>query len=414
MDGKSNRKIRAYAGGYLLFFLVFSMFMFLLAGCGQARNRQRLLALAANDPQLTAELFSIWEDTKTRPFGQEPIPDAVKKRIRRIEAQYGYSIDELAAEPVLWIFWGAGLSAGFLFFSVLAFVSLRMDRKGQDLEKKQQELYECLEQYRNGIFAYVPDYTQDGGEWMKISESLRELGVYFLSLKEQLKEEENSTKALITDISHQLKTPLASLKMSYELAAGNWLDEKEKKEFFLQGEKEVEKLELLLGELVNLSRLEAHMIQITPVIADFQKTLSCAVSQNFWKAKNKQIAIQMWMDQEIRIPHDAKWTQEALANVIDNAIKYSGQHTTVTVRVIPLASNLLVEIEDEGIGIRPQEQQKIYQRFYRGTQAGQMVKEGAGVGLYLARMILERQGGTICAKRKEGRGTIFQITLPLQ
>ena len=160
-----------------MFFLVFSVFMFLLAGCGQARNRQRLLALAVNDPQLTAELFSIWEDTKTRPFGQEPIPDAVKKRIRRIEAQYGYSVDELAAEPVLWIFWGAGLSAGFLFFSVLAFVSLRMDRKGQDLENKQQELYECLEQYRNGIFAYVPDYTQDGGEWMKISESLRELGV---------------------------------------------------------------------------------------------------------------------------------------------------------------------------------------------------------------------------------------------
>lgn len=76
-------------------------------------------------------------------------------------------------------------------------------------------------------------------------------------------------------------------------------------------------------------------------------------------------------------------------------------------------TSLLIEIEDEGIGILPEELNHIFQRFYRGTKAAQKVKEGVGVGLYLTRSIIELQGGTICAKRKQKKGTIFKITLPL-
>lgn len=156
------------------------------------------------------------------------------------------------------------------------------------------------------------------------------------------------------------------------------------------------------------------MIQLKPVMGGLQKTLTAAVSQIYMKAKNKNIEIQLEMEKDIEILHDSKWTEEALVNVLDNAVKYSGEHTTVTVRVILLASNVLVEIEDEGIGVKAEELTKIYQRFYRGTEAKQKVKEGAGVGLYLARMILERQGGTISAKRKMDKGMIFKITLPIE
>ena len=119
------------------------------------------------------------------------------------------------------------------------------------------------------------------------------------------------------------------------------------------------------------------------------------------------------MDEDQRVCHDAGWTEEAVANVLDNAVKYSGEHTVISVRVTELVRNALIEIEDEGIGIRTEELTRIYQRFYRGKEAEQITKEGAGVGLYLTRMILERQGGTISAKRKKGRGTVFRITLPL-
>ena len=132
------------------------------------------------------------------------------------------------------------------------------------------------------------------------------------------------------------------------------------------------------------------------------------------KAKKKNIELQLEMEEDVSACFDPKWTQEAIVNVLDNAVKYSGERTTVSMRVTRLVNNALLEIEDEGIGICPQELSKIYERFYRGMEASHRVKEGAGVGLYLARMILERQGGTICAKRKIENGTIFKITLPLR
>ncbi len=164
--------------------------------------------------------------------------------------------------------------------------------------------------------------------------------------------------------------------------------------------------------MVNLSRLEAHMIQLRPVPASLKKTLTEAVSQVYMKAKNKNIEIQADMEEDHVICHDTKWTEEAFVNILDNAVKYSRELTTVTVRVRPLIRNVLIEVVDEGIGIRREELPKIYQRFYRGDDAAKMAKEGAGVGLYLARMILERQGGTISAKQNAGGGTVFRVTLP--
>ena len=226
--------------------------------------------------------------------------------------------------------------------------------------------------------------------------------------------EENNTKALITDISHQLKTPLASLRMSYELIRAEKLTDSERKEFEEKEEQEIRKLEVLLEELVNLSRLEHHMIQIKPEIKSFKKTLLDAINQVYMKAHGKKIELEVKMKEDILIRHDSKWTVEALANVLDNAIKYSEPESYIEVRVTRLTNNLLIEIEDEGIGIQEEELHLIFKRFYRGKEEAKLIKDGAGVGLYLTRSILEQQGGTIIGKRKSEHGTIFKITLPLE
>lgn len=96
-----------------------------------------------------------------------------------------------------------------------------------------------------------------------------------------------------------------------------------------------------------------------------------------------------------------------------NAVKYSAERTTIHICVNCLVNHVLIQVEDEGIGIPEGEQHEIFKRFYRGSNAKDIVKEGAGGGLYLARSIIEKQGGTIAAKRKNGKGTTFQITLPL-
>lgn len=419
MDRKSNKKIIKYLKIYLVFLLFFSVFMLGLAGYEQDVNRRRILSLMENRPELETEIIAAWKNAPGSLSADGPAAGRMQDSIRIIEEKYGYQLSSIAAEPFLWVFWGSGLLMGSLCIAVSGYLDFRMGRRGINSAEKLQELYECLERFRNDEFEYVPDYEEDFEEWMKICESLRELGVYFAGLKERMEEEENSTKALITNISHQLKTPLAALKINHELAAGGMLSpfsefsEEEKRDFFKQEEQEIDKLELLLNELVKLSRLETHVIQLKPVAAGFRRTLMAAVSPVYIKAKDKNMEMEIEMDEDIQVCHDAKWTEEALANVLDNAVKYSGEHTTIQVRVIPLVSNVLVEIEDEGIGIKAEEITKIYQRFYRGTQACQKVKEGAGVGLYLARMILERQGGTISARRKTENGTIFQITLPI-
>lgn len=345
-------------------------------------------------------------------------------------------------------FYGALLVKGICFLGIvlgiiivtcvgsLYWFSEKVRRQEQSAVKKETEIImEQLVKFRKGDFEWLPVYTEaeptdtvrakskraeeerDETEyaeaWCRIQELLRELGFYFADLKERLAEEENSTKALITDISHQLKTPLASIRMSHELVKSETLTVEERQEFLKSETQEINKLELLLEELVNISRLESNMIQLKPEYQSMKQTITEAVSQVYMKAHNKQMEICVEFEADILVKHDIKWTVEALVNVLDNAIKYSEAGTTIQIRVERLSTYLLIEIEDEGMGITEEELHKIFKRFYRGEGARKCVKDGAGVGLYLARWIVEQQGGTILAKRKFGKGSIFKITLPL-
>ena len=287
-------------------------------------------------------------------------------------------------------------------------------RKITEAENELNFVYEQLLSFQNGNMDMLP--LPEKGSSQKLGDvydKLRELGYYFSNLKERLEQEENSTKALITDISHQLKTPLASIKMSHELSLSSDLSEEERQSFLETETQEILKMEVLLDELVKLSRLENSMIQITCETCSIKKTISEAVSQIYIKANAKDIEICVDMKKDVETPHDHKWTVEALTNILENAVKYSASGTTVNIYVSCLVNHVLIKVEDEGIGIPEGEGHEIFKRFYRGSNAKDLVKEGAGVGLYLARSIIEQQGGTIVAKRKNGSGTIFQITLPL-
>lgn len=273
-----------------------------------------------------------------------------------------------------------------------------------------------LEQFQKGNYQVALQTEQSSKaseQWITIWDQLIQLGYYFERVQAKLEVEENNTKSLISDISHQLKTPLASLRMSHELLQSDGLTQEEKDEFFYKEEVEIHRLELLLQELVNLSRLERHMIQIEPEPSGIKQTITGAVNIVIMKAIAKNIDVQVNISEEVVVCHDSKWTVEAIANVLDNAIKYSHENSVISIVTHQLPNLLLIEIEDEGIGIPMEEIHKIFQRFYRGKEALKMTKDGAGIGLYLTRRILEQQGATIVAKRKQNQGTIFKINFPL-
>lgn len=245
-----------------------------------------------------------------------------------------------------------------------------------------------------------------------LEEKLKEEKIRNQQMENALRREEQETKALITDISHQLKTPVASLKMSYEIVDSTELSREETREFQEKEREDVDRLARLLEAFTQMSKLETGMIRLCPQKASLQKTLAKAVAGVYVKAMEKGISIETQEFDDILICHDPGWTAEAFANVLDNGVKYAPSGTRITIRVTKMASLVMVEMEDEGPGIPAKERNRIFQRFYRGESESVRRKEGSGVGLYLTRQILERQGGTVCVKNGGKGGSNFVMTLP--
>lgn len=409
MDRAGNTKVKKYILVWLFMVLLLLLGIAVYSLYCDAVDRKQIMEIIKRHPELEAELIQVYENKQEMVLFGDDDEDL-------LEEKYGYDVYGSIVNIknlVLCSFMAIGCGIGIL-------ILVRSDRRRSLQDDTLLELVdENLQNFKKGDYAVRKDFVEGdcdvsvSDRWETIFESLKELGYFFEDLKTKLGEEENSTKALITDISHQLKTPLASLRMCHELTTTGNLTEDERKEFQEQERREIEKLELLLNELVKLSRLENHMVQINPVQQGIRGTISEAVSQIYGKAKGKQIEIQVDSEVDVKVLHDRKWTAEALSNILDNAIKYSENGTTVKVRVQELQSNLLIEIEDQGMGIPSGELHNIFKRFYRGKEAVRKVKDGVGVGLYLARNIIEHQGGTITVKSRQKSGTIFRVTLPI-
>lgn len=176
---------------------------------------------------------------------------------------------------------------------------------------------------------------------------------------------------------------------------------------------QMDKLEVLTEALGNISRLETHMIKLQPENVSFTDLLAGAVNTVYHKALAKQIAIEVDELEEISLFLDKKWTTEAISNVLDNAVKYSPSGSRIFVRAWKLFNFVRVEIEDQGIGIPKREWNQIFRRFYRGDSDFVKKIDGSGVGLYLARKIVEEGGGTISVRQASEKGSIFVIQLPL-
>lgn len=231
---------------------------------------------------------------------------------------------------------------------------------------------------------------------------------------ERMEEEKEETKRLVTDISHQIKTPIAALKNSLELLQED-ITEEERQEFLKRALKQLEGLSGLAGSMVSISRMEKGLIMIQREMADIVKTIRESVNRVWEKAEQKDIAIMLEDGDEIKevmVCHDVKWTVEALSNILDNAIKYSPEHSNIRIRLIFLTMYLKIEIEDEGIGIAKEEYHQIFQRFYRSPSVKD--QEGSGIGLYLTREILERQEGSVVVRSRRGSnsGSIFAVQFP--
>ena len=278
---------------------------------------------------------------------------------------------------------------------------------------QEEKILSMLDQCLSGSYGFAYDEEKLAGlENPLFADSIVKLAQSLKLKNDRLDEERDSTKTLVTDISHQLKTPIAALRVCLDMYEEAESPE-EKKEFFDRTMIQMEKLESLTADLVNISRLENSMITLDCRPVMMSEILVYAVNSVYHKARAKDIAVETEDFDDIGMELDIKWTGEALFNILDNAVKYSPAGSKVRITVSRLFSFIRVEIADEGIGIPPQERNKIFRRFYRGSDDDVRSQEGAGVGLYLCRSIIELQGGTVSVKQARTGGSIFVVQLPL-
>jgi Osmosensitive K+ channel histidine kinase len=240
-----------------------------------------------------------------------------------------------------------------------------------------------------------------------ISERLNRIVEISSMQKEVAEQERDIIKSLLSNISHQIRTPLANIT----LYAGLLKDElSESSSFRLADkiEKNAEKLEFFMKELLKSSYAEQEIISVNPKIIELDKIIKKCCQSVELDAMKKNIRI-CPESNNYKVFADPKWTEEVFANIIENAIKYSSNNTEVTIKPILYESFVCVQIIDNGIGIPEQEQGKIFQRFYRGTNVTD--KQGFGIGLYLAREVLRKQQGYMKIKSKLNKGTIVEVFL---
>lgn len=215
---------------------------------------------------------------------------------------------------------------------------------------------------------------------------------------------------LISDISHQVKTPIANLKMINSTLMEQKVSPYKQKEFLSASASQLDKLDFLMQAMIKTSRLETGVISPDKKKQPVYDTLASALGGILLNAEKKQIDVSVDCPEQLAVPHDRKWTSEALFNILDNAVKYTPENGKITVTVECWELYLKISIADTGKGIPEKHQGAIFKRFYREDDVHDV--EGIGIGLYLAREIISLQGGYIKLNSDPGLGSCFTVFLP--
>ena len=268
------------------------------------------------------------------------------------------------------------------------------------------EICRYAEQVMGG--RHVPGQQNQETITSKVLMELEKLETATAFQLEESKKQKKELQEMISEITHQIKTPLSNLKMYCEMLS-------EEGASFSRQSNEVMKsqlinLEFLLDTLLKASRLETDMIRLEPENSRVLETLAAAVNNVMRKAELKNIEISVDCRPSVLLFHDRKWTAEAIENILDNAVKYTPENGSIHISVHPCEMYTEIRIQDTGKGIAPAHINDIFKRFYREKSVSQT--EGLGLGLYLARYIIALQKGYISVRSTPGKGSRFSVCLP--
>lgn len=394
--------------------LIVSLSLFLAAalvlgnlGIGIFRNqiRREYTALAAGIlenmqqayPQISEdELIRLLETPKHTERGQELLARY------GIFAEYGSRTFD-GQEKRLWYFQA---EMNLFLILVLALGILLILLYLQKRQRRIEELQRYLEQLSRGNYRMELEENQDD----ELGGLRNEIYRITVQLKESAALEQHRRQALsnsVTNISHQLKTPMTSMTILLDnLTENEDMDEMTRHHFLSEVRRQLTGMTWLIAAMLKLSRLEAGVVELERVPVQAQRLVEKCFDRLQSTAEWGEIRLEGELQPGASLTVDENWTVEALCNIVKNAIEHSPAGSSVQVLTSENEVYTEIRVTDSGTGISQEERKKLFQRFYRGSNAAQ---DSIGIGLALAKEVVEQQHGHIQVESQEGKGTVFSL-----
>jgi len=246
------------------------------------------------------------------------------------------------------------------------------------------------------------------GDFSKLAISFNSMRGIIRSNLSDLRREKQFLVDLLSDISHQLKTPLSSVILYNDIMVTKELSRRQNEAFLLNNQNQLEKMNWLIKNLLKLAKLDAKAIEIVKEKQSLNETLQDAIDALESKAYDALVAITFKEVQEINFQHDRLWLEEAIINIIKNALEHTPSGGTINLELMESPLYTRVIIEDTGEGIADVDLPNIFKRFYKAKTSKK--SESIGIGLALSKSIIEAHNGMIEVQSKLDIGTKFIIT----
>lgn len=317
-----------------------------------------------------------------------------------VGAVYAYEYDTVQAE-LLKSFQSNLVTLSVVIALLVVVLSLLLSRI---LTRRISNLLQAIQQVRQG--AYNHRATVEGND------EIAQITTEFNSLTDRLQITENARRRFVSDASHELKTPLAGIRLLTDsiLQTEN-MDEATVREFVSDIGQEAERLSRITEDLLKLTRLdngnveEAVTVPVAPVLDQVERMLQIV-------AQEKDITIQCAADGHACVRATEGEIHQILYNLMENAIKYSHTGGFVRTAVEVQESTVEIRVEDDGVGIPDEDLEHIFERFYRVDKMRSRAVGGTGLGLSIVRDTVLRRNGTVIAAHREGGGSVFTVRLP--
>ena len=304
------------------------------------------------------------------------------------------------------------LFSGFIIVYNILFIGLALSiillylKHEKDQNKEIKKIARCIEEINKKNYSINIDENSED-ELSILKNELYKITIMLKEDAENSKKDKLKLKDSLSDISHQLKTPLTSINIMLDNILDNpEMDDKTKEKFIQNIKREITNISSLVGEILKLSKFDASVIKFEEQQVFIDDIVKSAISNVEMMAELKNINIEVNDQDNIKLVCDAKWQIEAITNVLKNCIEHSKDDSTITIDIDSNKIYKQITIKDNGEGIDEKDLPHIFERFYKGKNSS---KDSVGIGLALAKTIIEKDNGSIKVDSKKGKQTTFVI-----